>query len=63
MKIAIIADSSLEQLAILMTQRSGLFAEMLSDGRIYVRVEGLSDGHMKTLLHGLEYVVSTLDDE
>lgn len=62
MKIAIISDSSLEQLAILMTQRSGLHPEMLSDGRIYVRVEGLSEESMKTLLHGLEYVVSTLDE-
>lgn len=62
MKIAIIADRSLEQLALLMTQRSGLFAEMLSDGRIYVRVEGLSEDSMKTLLLGLDYVVSTLDE-
>ena len=62
MKIAIISESSLHLLGVIMASRAGLHPEMLSDGRIYVRVEGLSEESMKTLLHGLDYVVSTLDE-
>lgn len=62
MKIAIIADSSLHILGLISVSRAGLRPEILPDGRIYVRVEGLSEDDMKTLLLGLDYVVSTLDE-